>query len=127
MAKIKTAPKVFLAAVVFGGLFFGLRFAASHGILPSNLGKILVPPKAVLPSVEDAKLSNVTPVAYPTDSPVNVPSTLIRGEIWEWNAQMGLIYANGGAQTTKGSLMAKRQVNLNLARQDDTGKMTEDL
>jgi outer membrane protein OmpA-like peptidoglycan-associated protein len=125
--KIKTAPKVVLAAVVFGGLFFGLRFAASHGILPSNLGKILVPTKAVLPSVEDAKLSNVTPVAYPTDSPVNVASTLIRGEIWEWNAQMGLIYANGGSQTTKGSLMAKRQVNLNLARQDDTGKMTEDL
>jgi OOP family OmpA-OmpF porin len=86
-----------------------------------------VPQKAILPDVKDAQVGNVAPVAIPTSSPATVQSTLVRGEIWEWNAQMGLLFANGGPTTTAGSLMAKRNVNLMLIRQDDTNKMQEDL
>ena len=128
MARLKTGPKIILIILVVVAFVFGLRKAAELGLIPTpGVMKALVPEKAVLPDVKDALLQNVEPVALPSSSPANVRATLVRGEIWEWNAQIGMIYANGGAATTKGSLMEKHGVNLLLTRQDDTGKMQEDL
>jgi OOP family OmpA-OmpF porin len=125
---LKRGFKLFLYAValVVGGLF--VQFSMSHGLIPTpGIVKAIVPQKAVLPDVKDQQVQNVKPVAFPTDSSASVPATLVRGEIWEWNAQAGLIYANGGASTTKGSLMEKHGVNLQLIRQDDTTQMQKDL
>ena len=125
---LKPQAKILLVVVGALVLFFGLRTLAQYGIIPTpGIMKALVPQRAVLPDVKDAQVANVTPVALPNDSPANVQATPIRGAIWEWNAQMGLIFANGGQATTAGSLMAKRNVNLTLYRQDDTSKMQEDL
>ena len=128
MARLKTGPKVILIVLLVVLFVFGLRKAAELGWIPTpGVMKALVPEKAVLPDVKDAMVQNVEPAPLPASTPASVRSTLIRGEIWEWNAQIGLIYANGGASTTKGSLMEKHGVNLALIRQDDTGKMQEDL
>ncbi|HEV7555863.1 MAG TPA: hypothetical protein VGO00_10430, partial [Kofleriaceae bacterium] len=71
-----------------------------------------VPPKVELPKV-------TTSAAKPgcTDQPE------VRMLIWAWNAQQGLLYANGGAQAAEGSVMCKHRVNLVLARQDDAAQM----
>jgi OmpA-OmpF porin, OOP family len=125
---IKPQAKIFLVIILVLGVVFGLRTAAEHGLIPTpGIMKALVPNKAILPDVKDAQVTNVTPVALPQTSAASIQTTLIRGAIWEWNAQMGLLFSNGGATTTQGSLMAKRNVNLMLYRQDDTSKMQEDL
>src|SRR5271168_685912 len=125
---IKPQAKIFLVIVLVLGVVFGLRYAAENGLIPTpGIMKALVPQKANLPDVKDAQVQNVAPVALPSTSAAGVQSTLVRGAIWEWNAQMGLLFANGGASTTQGSLMAKRNVNLTLYRQDDTNKMQEEL
>src|SRR5271170_3055802 len=125
---IKPQAKVFLGIVLILIVVFGLKTAAERGWIPvPGIAKALIPQRAQLPDVKDAQVANVAPVAMPLDAPASVQNTLVRLEIWEWNAQMGLIFANGGPETTTGSLMAKRNVNLKLTRQDDTSKMQEDL
>src|SRR5271154_1499716 len=125
---IKPQAKIFVAVLLIVGLAFGTRYAMEHGYIktPGILAS-RVQQKAVLPPVADAQVQNVAPAPLPLDAPATIASTPVRGEIWEWNAQMGLIFANGGPTTTTGSLMAKRNVNLMLVRQDDTNKMQEDL
>lgn len=129
MAKIKTAPKVALILLGAVGLVYGLKEAGQHGLIPTpGIMKAIVPTKVGdIPRVEDAQVKNVTPVAFPSDSPAHVATTAIRGEIWEWSAQSGLAFANGGPSTTRGSLMEKHKVNLTLIRQDDTTQMQNDL
>jgi outer membrane protein OmpA-like peptidoglycan-associated protein len=128
MARLKTGPKVILVVLAAGAAVLGLKQATERGLIPTpGVVKAVVPQKAVLPELKDARVQHVAPAPLPGPGAASVPATLIRGMIWEWNAQMGLIYANGGAATTQGSLMARRGVNLLLERQDDTSKMQEAL
>jgi len=128
MARIKTGPKIALVVIVALAFVFGLRKAASEGWIPTpGIIKALIPQKVILPDLKDSKLENVAPVPLPGATPAKVASTLIRGEVWEWNAQANLLYANGGASTMDGSLMQKHGVNLLLSRQDSTDQMRDDL
>jgi OmpA-OmpF porin, OOP family len=127
--KMKTGPKLALIAVSIIGVFYLAKAASNKGLLGSTMGKILAPAKYTLPSVEDAppQFANVKPLPYPGTTCAVTSGTPVRGEHWEWNAQDALLLANGGTCTTEGSALAKLGVNLTLTRQDDTGKMGEDL
>jgi OOP family OmpA-OmpF porin len=125
--KLKTGPKLVIIALVIIGAFYSLKAASNKGLLGNTMGKILAPAKYTLPSVQDAVIENVKPLPYPGTSCATTSGTPVRAEIWEWNAQDALLLANGGNCTTEGSALAKLGVNLTLTRQDDTGKMGEDL
>jgi OmpA-OmpF porin, OOP family len=123
---------IFLALVV--AAFFSVRRFA-----PDLLDR-LVPGARVRASQvpAGADLPNVTPAAAASGAasrPVTLPGSdpgcrdlpEVRFLVWAWNAQMGMMFANGGPQATSGSLMCQQKANLRLLREDDTGKMQEAL
>ncbi len=118
--EIKTLPKILMLVAAGCLLFFGAKVLL--GNLPGHQAE--VPKSAALPSLPDAPASTVkvAKVALPGSTPVS-KGTKVRMIVWEWNAQMGLLGANGGVDTTEGSLMAKYGINLHFQRENDTSKM----
>src|SRR5262245_17020350 len=109
------ATKHFLPDL-FGG-------TSSTGTPPS------VPPKAELPAGSGTPpRTAIATIAPPTSAkPGCASASETRMLIWAWNAQQGLLFANGGAQATEGSLMCKNGVNLKLTRQDMVDQMQAEL
>jgi len=128
MPRLKPQAKIFLIVVGAGIVVFGLRAAMQHGLIPTpGIMKSIVASRVDLPPQQEAQVANVQALPYPSAAPANVSATHMQFDVWEWNAMFSLIYANGGAQTTKGSLNEKYGVNLTLHREDSNSQMKADL
>lgn len=128
MARLKPQAKVALIVIVGAGAVFGLRFAMQHGLIPTpGIMKSITASKVNLPPQSDALVANVKALPYPSSNPADVAATKMKFDVWEWNAMYSLIYGNGGPSTTKGSLMEKYGVNLDLHREDSNSQMKADL
>ena len=104
---LKKGPKIVLAGLGIVGIIATLRTPAVLAHLPSNFAKAITLDRVQMPAIADAVVANVKPEPYPSASPAAIPATLFRGGIWEWNAQNGLLLANGG-KLTKGE---KKTIN----------------
>ena len=128
MPRLKPQAKIFLIVIVAVVVVFGLRTAMQRGWIPTpGLMRSIVASRVELPPQEEAQVANVQALPYPSNSPASVNATRVVFDVWEWNAMYALIYANGGANTTKGSLMEKNGVNLTLHREDSNTQMSADL
>lgn len=97
---------------ILGGVYYlspGIKTAVSKQLSGIDLNQMDVnnvtnAEKIALPSTEISSQVNNKP--------------LVRIAAYAWNAQSGIIVSNGGPKTTKGSLMEKNGVNLEIIRQD---------
>src|SRR5271167_173954 len=109
-------------AVVFGGLY------AVQRLRPSGQAASVAEVRGV--TGDDREASNTAPTVAIQGAPSSVVSTSagnceVNILTIPWNATMGLMYANGGRETTAKSLMEQNHVKASIARQDDYGKMQE--
>ncbi|HYN22288.1 MAG TPA: OmpA family protein [Thermoanaerobaculia bacterium] len=130
--KLTPFGKLIIVVALLVAAFFSIRrFAPGliEKIAPAAKGKESVVPQAAdLPDLpQGTSTSEVRNVAMPGERPGCEDQTEVRFLHWAWNSQMGMMFANGGKQATEGSLMCKNGVNLKLTRQDDVGKMQEEL
>jgi len=125
--RLTNTAKAFSALVVAGVV--SLTFYCNPGLL-----------RKVAPSASSTQHSNVPTVgalpgeaasgSFPsvTDgAPGCADKPEVRFYHWAWNAQMGMMLANGGKQAQSGSLMCKHGVNLVLVREDNTDQMQNQL
>lgn len=123
MKKVKTLPKVLLAVATGAGLFMGYRYIRDQGYLSKQGAKADVPQAAALPDIKDTTLGAVAKASDPGADAAKTGNPAVKILIYAWNAHQGLIFANGGPRSTKGSLMAKAGIDLQLTREDDNNKL----
>ena len=124
--KIKTSGKIVIILLIVGAIIAGKVFwwdkRPQTAKESTNIGKVM------LPDAPDASLSgNATMLGIPSTEPSVNGGTKISWKIMAWNSQFPLMYANGGAMTTKGSLMDKSKLQISIERQDDCNKAIADI
>lgn len=116
---IQRNGKLLLIAVLAVGAYFGARWYQNK---PKDVGQAQQIGKITLPDEATASLSGSAAVKYPfpSDKLTSKPNLLdIEMQDMAWQAQLSTIYANGGAQTTEGSLYESAGLNVTIKRQDD--------
>jgi len=124
--------KLTIVAGIGAAAFFSVKHFAPDlfsKLVPSaKVQPSQIPQKADLPPLSTGSGGDgVQPAAMPSADAgcANLPE--VRMLVWAWNAQMGMMFANGGPQAGKGSLMCRENVNFKMIREDDAGKMQENL
>ena len=125
--KLTPFAKFFLTVVILAFLAY-VGYTYRDKLVPGRGFSASVVPKNVdLPSGPDNPASANVHFRTPGSSPGCTDQPEARMNVWAWNAQMGLMAANGGKQASDGSLMCEDHVNLKLIREDDGNKMQENL
>lgn len=124
--KIKTSGKVLIILLFIAGIFCAKIYwwdkRPKEAKLSTEIGHL------ALPDAPEASLKgNATLLTLPSAEESVNGGTKIRWEVMAWNAQFPLMYANGGALTTKGSLMDQANLQVEILRQDDCNKSIADI
>lgn len=123
---IKTSGKVLIIVLLIGAIFAGKVLwwdkRPQDAKQSHDVGKVM------LPDAPEASLQgNATFLPIPTDEVSVNGGTKIVWKIMAWNSQFPLMYANGGINTTKNSLIDQAKLQVELVRQDDCNKSIADL
>ncbi|MFL5729779.1 MAG: OmpA family protein [Cytophagaceae bacterium] len=124
--KVKTSGKIFIILAILGGLFAAKILwwdkRPQEAKAATDIGKVM------LPDAPEASLKgNATLLALPSSEVSVNGGTRISWKIMAWNSQFPLLYANGGGSTTKGSLLDKAKLQVEVIRQDDCNKSLADI
>ena len=135
MNHLTPLTKILIALAIGFGAYFGISYVKKTSFGTNVLTakdvaqtQTLQSNMVVLPDApQTAQGQNVALVDLPLDRVSTLNIKPINFEGMAWNAQMALMYANGGINTTEGSLMAKNGVNVTLKRQDDCNLLSTNL
>lgn len=114
-------------ALLFGALVWGGIWGYGY-FFPAPIKKAAMLAVNDLPPLTYDKNANAPLRALPdTNTLSDIPATEIRAALMGWNAQAGVLAANGGAFTMKGSIMEENGVRLHLICQNDCNKQGQEL
>lgn len=123
----KIVRNVLIAGLIFGAGYFvttKTNLLAPPATQTAKIPQVLTLPDQPAPVVN----TPVEPQSTPT-TVANIPTSdnPIKIQILPWNAELGLILANGGPSTTKDSLFGQSGLNVTIERQNDYSVMKSEL
>ncbi len=115
-SKLTTLSELLIVIVVLGGILSAVYYY-SPGL---RVGEAKQLDQLNIDNVDVNNMSAVEMMELPSKNVSDIVSKkpVVRIAAYAWNAQSGIIVANGGPKTTKGSLMEQNGVNLEIIRQD---------
>lgn len=125
--KLTPVGKVTVLVVVAGAAFGVYR--SWDKIAPGAVSKDSMQPQKIDLPAKGATAGASSEIDFQVagNNPGCTDDTEVRVLGYAWNAQQGMLLANGGPQATQGSLMCENNVNLKWSRQDDNSKLQEAL
>lgn len=108
--------KMLIALIAAGGIGAAVYFLSPG--LRTDESKKLEKLDVADKDINNVSTSDELPLPMEELSSVVSSKPVVRLAGYAWNAQSGIIAANGGPKTTKGSVMEKNGVNLEIIRQD---------
>jgi OmpA-OmpF porin, OOP family len=128
LSRLTPIGRLTVTIAIVLGLFGVYKYLSGSGIIGAKAtSESTVINKIDLPDAPKNASTSVATMPLPSNRPANIATPEVRWMMWAWNAQMGALLANGGAQTTEGSIMAAKKVNLKITRQDDVSQMQANL
>jgi len=126
--KMKPMGKIIIGLLVVSILGLVLKLSGKlDGLIKSsvsiNSSAVALPDAPKTATGENVKFTDIPSTSVSAKAGLKE----INGLIMAWNSQLALIYSNGGAVTTEGSLMEQNGVKLTLTRQDNITKASEEL
>lgn len=135
MPQLKKGPKIALYAVAGLAMLYGANYAMNSGLIPKPAPQESKEARPV--ALPDLPRQNVAASRSIEPSQVSVPAVgsnntnqsgnALRCEMIAWNAQAGLILANGGPLTTPESLVAQNGSKLKLIKNNDVEQMKKNI
>lgn len=117
-------PAIIVAAIVLLFLAYQQGMFARFGIKPKQ--STVVSTVELKDSGFNKTATGVAKVALPSTKATTKPGQTFVVGIIPWNANMGQMFANGGAFTTSGSLMEQYGVKVRFVRQDKPNLMQDE-
>ncbi len=123
--KMKAPLKVLIVLIIVGAIFGVGSWYMSK---PKQVGESQTFGKVTVPDAPESSLKGTAAVKLeiPSKNPTGTGLRITWNEM-AWNSQTGLNFANGGAETTKGSLMEKAGLNIQIVRQDNCTQSCTDM
>ncbi len=125
--KIKTSGKIVIGLLILASVYFGKTLwwdKRPHEVQASqSVGKVSIPdaPESSLSGTAAVKLD------LPSKDVASNGGTKINWFVMAWQSQNGFVYANGGKETTKGSLFDKNNLDVSIIRQDNCSQSCAEL
>src|SRR5687767_11856920 len=124
--KVKTSGKIVMIVLVLAAIWAGKTYwwdkRPQEAKQSQEIGRL------ALPDAPEASLvGNSVMLPLPSEEQSVNGGTKIVWKIMAWNSQFPLMYANGGPVTTKGSLLDKSKLQVEIVRQDDCFKSLADM